>query len=1567
MANLQGLVLEVGFNDSNFTSGMKGVNQKLKQAQSEFKATSAIVGKNSESIEGLSAKLKAAEKVYDAQKNKVNELKKKLDATRESIEKNEKATQKDKDALLRQSQAYNNAVAQLGKYDKQVNDIEADLQKATKSTSGYNAELGKLSKHTGAFSNLGNSLNSIADKSEKVGKSMTAMVSVPVAGALATAGKSAVTFNDEMIKMQAVSGASKKDMDKLKESSLNAAKTYGVSTKEYNAATTELLKSGYTAKESMSIMEAGIKTSKATGEELETVLDKTANTMKIFGYSAKDASVVTDKLAYVANASKSSINELGDGLTKVGPVAHSLGINLDTTASALGVLQDRGFKVEEAATGLKSGLANLINPSKQNAEAFEKLGLNMEDIRKNGVNLPEILDKMSESTKGMSDSQKEAYISAAFGKESMAQWTALMDGDARKALESYTKGSKEATGSVDSLWNKMKESPKQQINEFKGSFESLAINIGNEVIPVVMPFLTEFTKSINKLVDWFGKLDSGTQKTIVKFGLIATAAGPALIAFNKIVKTVRSVHSGFSKTREIIQKFSNKMKDAGNASNTADTKVSNFQKTVKGINNDNGTQGISKIENSFDNVKKSAGGAAKNVDKISKNATNLSNEQSKQGIKKLDDSFNNLGRTSSTAKNNISKISSATTNLSNETNKQSINKLQTSFSDLKGTAKSTSSSIGKIASKTMNLNKENVKTSIDGFKKSLNDIGVEADNTSSKISGVYSSAEGVNSGKGTSSKSSGKKTKGGKKSKGKGMMKGLAKGAGALAKKGGKILLFADLAASLLGVGELAAIASTAISGIGSAIALLSNPVGWTIIAVTAIGTAFTVAYKKCEPFRKFVQNIGKWCKEKFTEAWQAAKTLSKKLVKYIVEDSINPISIAVKGWKLAKEFGNKFSETYKETGSFSKSFKAAMQDTVDRVREKVESWPIVQKFQDKWESAKTKADEFATNMKGKIGDLVTSISDKVSNSSIAKSFKSIFNSANKSVHHVLGKMASGAGGLLKKLGADELGGSLEKWGEEAKKYKDGTPKDGHPGGLMRINDGYGPNYKEAVLFPGHKQPVMFNGSNVEMYAPKGTQVLNGRDTAKIYKYKDGTGSWWDNALEFGKDMVGKAVSKMEDLIGDVMDWFDKPKELVDKVIDSFVGGFGGKKGYGLEFAKTSVSKGKDALVNKVKELLDSMMGGGIDGGHGHLGSNNWINVNGNRVREWQYKLLEPLIKQYKFYVTSALRPGDPHDHGKGRAMDIALPGNPQDIYWEVAQQIDAMPLVKYVNSNLKSSMGHKGKFTPSNLEPRADHIHVSFIKETLSEEELKPTTGGGGAIPPGTGVERWRPMVKRALAANGLPTSDAYVNAWLRQIQSESNGNPNAVQNGYVDINTLTGNLARGILQVIPPTFAAYKHPGHNNIMNPYDNMLAAMNYAKKRYGASGMLSVIGHGHGYEKGGLVTTHQMAQLAEGNKPEMVIPLTNKSRSVQLINKAKKLIGEDEFINDTSNIDEQNQLLKEVNSGINQMINLLGALLNKDTSLYINDKEIAKATAKATQQELTNQRINLNRLRGITNV
>lgn len=156
-------------------------------------------------------------------------------------------------------------------------------------------------------------------------------------------------------------------------------------------------------------------------------------------------------------------------------------------------------------------------------------------------------------------------------------------------------------------------------------------------------------------------------------------------------------------------------------------------------------------------------------------------------------------------------------------------------------------------------------------------------------------------------------------------------------------------------------------------------------------------------------------------------------------------------------------------------------------------------------------------------------------------------------------------------------------------------------------------------------------------------------------------------------------------------------------------------------------------------------------------------------------------------------------------------------------------------------------------------------------------------ANPGGSGVERWRPYVIRALKMNGFEASAYQVAAWMKVIQRESNGNPLAVN--HWDSNARAGHPSKGLVQTIDLTFNANAFPGHHNIFNGFDDLLAGIHYMAARYGRGpGAFARVSGPMGYANGGLVDSHQLIEIAEGNKPEYVIPtdINKRSRAYQLL-------------------------------------------------------------------------------------
>lgn len=114
----------------------------------------------------------------------------------------------------------------------------------------------------------------------------------------------------------------------------------------------------------------------------------------------------------------------------------------------------------------------------------------------------------------------------------------------------------------------------------------------------------------------------------------------------------------------------------------------------------------------------------------------------------------------------------------------------------------------------------------------------------------------------------------------------------------------------------------------------------------------------------------------------------------------------------------------------------------------------------------------------------------------------------------------------------------------------------------------------------------------------------------------------------------------------------------------------------------------------------------------------------------------------------------------------------------------------------------------------------------------------------PSAGVEQWRNLAIRALQMTGQ-YSEANLERLLYQMQTESGGNPNAINNW--DINAVNGTPSKGLMQVIDPTFRAYAMAGYDkNIYDPLSNMLASIRYAVSTYGS---LAAAYRGVGYEDG----------------------------------------------------------------------------------------------------------------------
>lgn len=498
---------------------------------------------------------------------------------------------------------------------------------------------------------------------------------------------------------------------------------------------------------------------------------------------------------------------------------------------------------------------------------------------------------------------------------------------------------------------------------------------------------------------------------------------------------------------------------------------------------------------------------------------------------------------------------------------------------------------------------------------------------------------------------------------------------------------------------------------------------------------------------------------------------------------------------------------------------------------------------------------------------------------------------------------------------------------------------------LATLNDGNDSpetNNQEMVILPNGKS-FLPQGRNVEYLLPAGSEVINASELAMLMgvergAYAKGTGFWskiWDtttnvagsvwNGLKNGVDKFKKMIDFVRSAITDPVGTLAKTfSPNADKLAGLFnpLGNALYKKPVGeakswwkelWSMANASMDEGTVAIGAKGDDyrFKDKAKDAGVDPwGYyyrecvsfiasrlanlgvnpslfSHLGNGNqWVSARVPHLSRPKPGVVSvytggPVSSNHVDFVTAVH--GDTYD-----GEDYNYNGDGKYHQFTGRHVKNAATFLDFGVRDFGSS-GEDGKPLKDKNNPLQTLIKrqvggmFDWIKKTLGP--LLSPAGGGEDHPQGIGVDRWRDTVVKALQANGIEPNNFRVSKILATIQRESNGDPNA-QNNW-DSNALAGHPSIGLMQTIGPTFNAYKHKGHDNIRNGYDNLLAAINYIKHRYGTSDAAFNRVAAYGYANGGLVHKNGVYELAEGDMPEYVIPtdIAKRGRAWQLLSEA----------------------------------------------------------------------------------
>lgn len=390
------------------------------------------------------------------------------------------------------------------------------------------------------FEKNSNSMTTAVGKvMQGTGAAMTKYITTPLIGVGVAAAKVGGDFEAQMSRVKAISGATGDTFEQMKQQAIDLGAKTAFSAKESAAGMENLASAGFSAQEIMKAMPGLLDLAAVSGGDVALASENTATALRGFGLEASQAGHVADVFARAAADTNAEVGDMGEALKYVAPVANSMGISLEETAAAIGIMSDAGIKGSQAGTTLRGALSRLARPTKAMQDTMDNLGVSFYDADGKMKPLKTQVELLKKAFEGLTPEQQQNALVTLYGQESLSGMMALID-KGPDSLGKLTKSLKDSDGAADNMARTMQDNMNSSIEQMFGAFESAAIVIQK----ILAPTIKKVADAISGLVEKFVSAPESTQKLVVAIGAIAIAIGPVLYALGMLVKAFQTMKVG---------------------------------------------------------------------------------------------------------------------------------------------------------------------------------------------------------------------------------------------------------------------------------------------------------------------------------------------------------------------------------------------------------------------------------------------------------------------------------------------------------------------------------------------------------------------------------------------------------------------------------------------------------------------------------------------------------------------------------------------------------------------------------------------------------------------------------------------------------------------------------------------------------------------------------------------------------------------------------------------------------------------------------------------------------------
>jgi TP901 family phage tail tape measure protein len=380
----------------------------------------------------------------------------------------------------------------------------------------------------------------------KTGQSLTKNISVPLLAVGAASIKFASEFGDGMAKVNTIADTAVKSISELSDEVMAVSDNTGKAADELTESLYQAISAGADTADAMDLVETASKAAIGGFTDTTTAVDGLTSVINAYGLKTTDADKIANKFLITQNLGKTTFGQLAGSIGGVISVSATAGVSIDSLLSSLATLTMNGISTDEAVTGVKSALSNIIKPSEQAATVAEQLGLDFSAAALQSKGFAGFLADVKEKTGGNIET-----IAQLFGNVRGLNAVLKLTSDEGLSKMNNIMGEMETnTTALDDAYETMAGTVNNQFKIALNSLKNYGIELGQKLMPIInngiIPAIKSLGEFIGKLIDNFSNLSPFMQDMVTLALAITVAIGPLTTVVGKLLITIGSLTKSFN-------------------------------------------------------------------------------------------------------------------------------------------------------------------------------------------------------------------------------------------------------------------------------------------------------------------------------------------------------------------------------------------------------------------------------------------------------------------------------------------------------------------------------------------------------------------------------------------------------------------------------------------------------------------------------------------------------------------------------------------------------------------------------------------------------------------------------------------------------------------------------------------------------------------------------------------------------------------------------------------------------------------------------------------------------------